>query len=66
MVTPKYESKIKFYKVNIEEEPELASIFKVMSIPFVVFISKDGEANATPGAMNEETLKYYLDGLISK
>ena len=65
-VTPNYEDRIDMYKINIEDEPELASIFKVMSIPFVVFISKDGEANANPGSMSEDTLKYYLDGLISK
>ena len=29
-------------------------------------ISKSGDTYSQPGALNEETLKYYLEGLISK
>ena len=37
-----YEGKIKVGKVNVDEEAELASAFKVMSIPYIVMI-KDGK-----------------------
>ena len=37
-----YEGKIKVGKVNVDEETELASAFKVMSIPYIVMI-KDGK-----------------------
>ena len=65
-VTPEYKDKINLYKVNIEEEPEIAGLFKVMSVPTVATIFKDGKSYSTPGALNEETLKYFLDGLLSK
>ena len=65
-VTPKYEDKIHMYKVNIEDETELAVTFGARSIPYMVFISKGGEIEGTPGALNKDQLKYYLDGLISK
>ena len=65
-ITPKYEGKINMYKVNIEEEPEIANLFGVMSIPATSMIRKDGEVEKSIGSMNEDTLKYYLDGLISK
>ena len=65
-VTPEYKDKINLYKVNIEEELELAGLFRVMSVPTTITISNSGDAQATPGALNEETLKYFLEGLISK
>ena len=65
-VTPDYEDKIKMYKVNIEDEPEIASLFRVMSVPNTSTISKSGDVFSMPGALNEETLKYFLEGLISK
>ena len=65
-ITPEYTDKINLYKVNIEEEPDIAGLFKVMSVPNTVTISKSGEAFSMSGALNEETLKYYLEGLISK
>ena len=65
-VTPEYEDKINLYKVDIEEEPEIAGLFRVMSIPNIALISKGGDIFSQPGALPEDTLKYYLEGLISK
>ena len=65
-VTPEYKDKVNLYKVNIEEEPEIAGLFRVMSVPTTVTISKGGDAQSMPGALNEETLKYYLEGLLQK
>ena len=65
-VSPEYEDKIQMYKVNIEEEPELAKRFKVMSVPLTTSISKSGDVNSTLGSIPKDTLKYFLDGLISK
>ena len=64
-VTPEYKDKINLYKVNIEEEPEIASLFRVMSVPQISMIRKDGSKEQAVGGMNEETLKYWLGGLIS-
>ena len=65
-VTPEYTDKINLYKVNIEDEPEIAGLFRIMSVPNTVTISKSGDVSSMVGALNEETLKYYLEGLISK
>ena len=64
-VTPSYSDKINFYEVDIEEEPQIASLFKVMSVPQVSMIRKDGSKEQSIGGMNEDTLKYWLGGLIS-
>ena len=65
-VTPDYKDKVDFYKIDVEEESELAIMFNARSLPTVVMIDKDGKTNQGVGSMNKETLKYYLEGLISK
>ena len=65
-VTPDYEDKIQMYKVNIEQETDLAVAFGARSIPYMAFISKGGEVSSQMGMLDKSTLKYYLDGLISK
>ena len=64
-VTPEYSDKIDFYKVDVEESPELASMFSVSSLPAVAMIRENGQKEQGIGGMNEETLKYWLGGLIS-
>ena len=65
-VSPEYSSKVDMYKVDIEEETDLAIKFGARALPYMVFISKDGEITPETGAMTSDQLKYYLDGLISK
>ena len=64
-ITPSYSDKINFYKVDIEEEPQIASLFRIMSVPQVSMIRKDGSKEQAIGGMNEASLKYWLEGLIS-
>ena len=64
-VTPTYEDKINMYKVNIEEEPEIAGLFGVRSIPAMSMIRKNGNHELTIGSMTQDQLKYWLGGLIS-
>tara|TARA_Y100000034_G_C6761833_1_gene339359 strand:+ start:594 stop:812 length:219 start_codon:yes stop_codon:yes gene_type:complete len=64
-VTPKYQDKINMYKVNIEEEPEIAALFGVRSIPAMSMIRENGNHELSMGSMTLDQLKYYLEGLIS-
>ena len=64
-VTPTYEDKIDMYKVNIEEEPEIAGLFGVRSIPAMSMIRKNGNHELAVGSMTKDQLKYWLGGLIS-
>ena len=63
---PEYKDRITFYKVNIEEESQLSEIFEVGHIPHFVMISKDGGVSPGSGALNKETLKYFLEELLLK
>ena len=65
-VSPEYSSKVNMYKVDIEKEVDLAINFGARALPYMVFISKDGDIQVAPGALDKDTLKYYLEGLLSK
>ena len=65
-IYPDYKDKIDMYKVDIEKEPKMAIKFNARSLPYMVFISKSGELTPETGMLDKDTLKYYLEGLISK
>ena len=48
-----YDGKLTIYKVNVDQEKELASAFQIRSIPTVLFIPKDGQPMLQVGAMTE-------------
>ena len=59
-----YDGKIKFGKINIDEQRDLAMEFKVMSIPTLLFF-KDGEVkDRVTGVIDATTLKGKLDDLL--
>jgi thioredoxin 1 len=44
-----YEGKITIYKVNVDKERELASVFGVQSIPTFLFMPKEGKPTISSG-----------------
>lgn len=52
--------KIKILKVNVDEEPELASKFGVMSIPTVIAFKQGKAANKVVGFRSKEEFKNML------
>ena len=50
-----------FYKVNTEEEYELASVFGIQSIPSLLFIQKDRKPMMSVGALPKDSLKQIID-----
>ena len=59
-----YNGKIDFYKVDVDKEQQLASLFGIRSIPSILFIPKDGKPQMQVGAMDkaefEEAIKTTL------
>ena len=52
---------VDFYKVDTEDEGELAAAFGVMSLPTLLFIPKEGKPMMSPGAPPKEMLKEMID-----
>lgn len=65
-LSEEYDGKVDIYKVNVDEEQELARLFEIRSIPTLIFIPMEGKPQRTMGAMPKEQLKSLLDQLITK
>ncbi len=60
----KYDGKVKFCKLNVDENQQTAVTYSVMSIPTLLFF-KDGKvADTVIGAMPEQALKPRVDALL--
>ncbi len=59
-----FDGKISVYKVNTEEEQELASAFGIRSIPSFLFVPSEGQPQLAIGALPKETfIKAFNDVL---
>src|SRR4030066_1550734 len=61
-----YAGKIMIYKVNTEEERELASVFGIQSIPTLLFIPKEGQPQAAMGALPRQTFEKVIKDVLLK
>jgi thioredoxin 1 len=52
-----YKGKMDIYKVDTEQEVELASIFGIRSIPSLLFVPKEGQPQMAMGALPKDTLE---------
>jgi thioredoxin 1 len=50
-----YDGKLDVFKVNTEEEQELASAFGIRSIPSFLFVPAEGQPQMAMGALPKET-----------
>ena len=62
----KYAGKIDFYKVDIDQESELASVFGISSIPTFLFIPVKGKPAVQMGAMQKEDFEGLIDKIKTK
>ena len=49
-----FDGKLKVYKINVDKERKLASVFQVRSIPSVLFVPKEGKPMMQVGAMQRD------------
>ena len=57
-----YEGKVNIYKVNTEEQQELASMFGIRSIPSLLFCPTEGKPQMAMGALPKEA---FVDAISS-
>ena len=60
-VAEDYEDKVKFVKVNIDQSPEIAEKYFVMSIPTLKFIENEEVKGTFVGAMSPDELEEWVD-----
>ena len=59
-----YNGKVDIYKVNTEDEFELASMFGIQSIPSILFIPMGEQPQMTQGALPKETFKQAFKDIL--
>ena len=61
----KYEGKITFLSVDVDENPDMAAQYEVQSIPTVVYINAEGKTvDVTVGLLSEEEFDARLQKLL--
>ena len=60
-----YQGKLNIYKIDTEEERELAGIFGIQSIPSLLFVPKDGQPQMAMGALPKETFQKAIKDVLS-
>jgi thioredoxin-like negative regulator of GroEL len=59
-----YDGKINIYKVNTEDQQELAAAFGVRSIPSLLFCPKDGQPQMAMGALPKESFVKAINDVL--
>ena len=60
-----YDGKIDFYKVDVDQEPELESAFKIRMIPNLLFVPVNGTPYMELGTMGKPQRKSMLEDLLA-
>lgn len=56
-----YEGKLDIYKVDVDQEPELESAFKIRTIPNLLLCPLNGKPTMKLGTMNKNQLKELIE-----
>ncbi len=59
-----YDGKVKFYRLNTEENKELARKLKITDIPTILFFKDAAHIDIQRGTAPEDKIKAKIEGLI--
>ncbi len=59
-----FKGKVKFGKINVDEESDLAQKFEIMGIPAVIFLKNKKEVNRVIGLMQKSELIDTLESIF--
>ena len=59
-----YKGKINIFKVNTEQEQELASLFGIKSIPSLLFVPKEGQPQMAMGALPKDSFEKAIKEVL--
>ena len=61
-----YGDRLVIYKVDVDQERDLAGAFGIRSVPTLLFIPADGEPSMSPGAPSKAQLKQIIEDQLLK
>ena len=59
-----YEGKIDVYKIDVDEQQELANAFNIRTIPSIFFVPMEGEPHISVGAMTYGGFKESIENML--
>lgn len=59
-----YEGKVTIYKIDTEDQKQLAAIFGIRSIPSILFIPKEGQPQMSMGALPKEDFVQMIKEIL--
>jgi len=65
-IAKEYEGKLKVCKLNTDENPEIASRYKIMGIPTLMFFKNGEKLDQIVGALPKAQLKAKIDQLLNE
>jgi thioredoxin len=65
-LSEEFKGKINIYKVDTEEEQELAGVFGIRSIPSLLFCPKDSNPQMAMGALPKDTFRQVINDILLK
>jgi len=63
-LSKKYEGKISFGKLNVDQQQDIAVKFGIMSIPTIIIFQNGKEVDRIIGAMPEEMFEERIKGVL--
>ncbi|WP_035586990.1 thioredoxin [Hippea jasoniae] len=63
-LSKEYDGKIKFYRVNTDQEQELAALFGIRSIPSLLFVPVGEQPQMAVGALPKEAFKQAIKEVL--
>ena len=65
-IAEEYAGKVKVGKVNVDDEPALANMFGIESIPTLLFFSRTAQPMKIVGYVSKPELKTAIDDFLKK
>lgn len=62
----KYKGRVKFCKINVDENHDMAKKYQVMSIPLLLFFKDGKQMDSVVGAVPENMLQPKVEFLLSR
>ena len=63
-IAAEFGDEIYVYKINVDEQPELAAAFGVRNLPFTLFVPMEGAPQSALGALSRRTVRRNVNTIL--
>jgi thioredoxin 1 len=63
-LSQKYDGKVKFCKLNVDDNPQMAMKYQIMSIPLLLFFKDGQNVDGVLGAVPETVIRPKVEALL--